>query len=165
MFKKGNKIGHRFTKKDAKEFGSLGGLKTKKIGQSFSDEERKKRGERMRKQNECNDYIRICRYCKKRFRGRISDKYCKKDCKESNMLMKRYNITVEDKRQLFQKQKGLCAICKKRKARDVDHCHQTNKVRGLLCRYCNTSLKFFDDKEIFLKMCTYANKFRKNEVK
>lgn len=45
--------------------------------------------------------------------------------------------------QLFEHQKGLCAICGqeeafKGKRLAVDHCHKTKKIRGLLCHRCNS---------------------------
>lgn len=47
-------------------------------------------------------------------------------------------------------QVGRCAICEKLLSQDtkhihVDHCHKTNKVRGLLCSNCNKGLGFFKD--------------------
>lgn len=62
---------------------------------------------------------------------------------------KKYGITTETYEKLLERQSGVCAICKM-KNRDnnrlsVDHCHKTNKVRGLLCRKCNIGIGFFDD--------------------
>lgn len=58
-----------------------------------------------------------------------------------------YGLTVEDYEQLLRAQGGVCAICAspepgmKNAARlYVDHCHNTSRVRGLLCRACNTML-------------------------
>jgi len=47
-------------------------------------------------------------------------------------------------------QVGRCAICEEILSQDtkhihVDHCHKTNKVRGLLCANCNKGLGFFKD--------------------
>jgi len=52
-------------------------------------------------------------------------------------------------------QKGKCAICKNPETKidpqlgrpcvlAVDHCHTTNKVRGLLCFRCNTNLGWYE---------------------
>lgn len=61
-----------------------------------------------------------------------------------------YGITVEDYKIMFNDQNGCCAICKRHQSElkrklHVDHCHITNKVRGLLCQRCNTVLGHADD--------------------
>lgn len=45
------------------------------------------------------------------------------------------------------KQYPYCAICCAPwvTSPNIDHCHQTNKVRGLLCKDCNTGLGHFKD--------------------
>ncbi len=53
---------------------------------------------------------------------------------------------------LFEVQHGKCAICNKtKKLLHVDHCHETGKVRGLLCYNCNNGLGRFKDNIEFLK--------------
>lgn len=56
--------------------------------------------------------------------------------------LKYYGITQEDFEALFKEQQGKCAICltESKKILNVDHCHTTGKVRGLLCFSCNTLL-------------------------
>ena len=67
----------------------------------------------------------------------------------NSTLKKKYGITLDDYNLMYKEQKGVCAICDleelsgKRLA--VDHCHETGKVRGLLCFACNTSLGKFND--------------------
>lgn len=60
-----------------------------------------------------------------------------------------YNMTVEQYDQMLEAQGGVCAICKKpcaSKSRlSVDHDHETNEVRGLLCANCNHGLGHFKD--------------------
>lgn len=65
-------------------------------------------------------------------------------------LRRKYGITREQYDKILNIQGGLCAICggfpvghtKKGKAVrfDVDHCHRTGIVRGLLCHPCNVML-------------------------
>jgi hypothetical protein len=66
----------------------------------------------------------------------------------------RYGISREEYVALRKKQKNKCAICgnaEQRKVRgkvtelSVDHCHNTGKVRALLCFSCNSGLGSFKD--------------------
>lgn len=57
---------------------------------------------------------------------------------------------------LFALQDGKCAICQRERLLDVDHDHATKRVRGLLCRLCNTALgKFDDDPALLLRAVKY----------
>ena len=70
-------------------------------------------------------------------------------------LRRYFNMTIADYRELLDKQGGVCAICKSSDpgckgetnelAFHVDHCHETNKIRGLLCGPCNRGLGYFKD--------------------
>lgn len=52
--------------------------------------------------------------------------------------LEKYGLTVEDYERMKRQQRGRCAICRKKSDRlDVDHCHRTGQVRGLLCVRCN----------------------------
>lgn len=53
-----------------------------------------------------------------------------------------YGITAEEYATLLAAQQGACAICKQKRSYrlNVDHCHSTGRVRGLLCRLCNGRL-------------------------
>lgn len=64
-------------------------------------------------------------------------------------LRKFYGMTIEEYDALLAAQGGVCAICLNPPTDDrqlvVDHDHETNEVRGLLCDGCNTGLgRFFD---------------------
>ena len=67
--------------------------------------------------------------------------------KERKYQMAQYGITVTEYRRLFALQNGRCAICNVNQESnlDVDHCHKTNKVRGLLCRKCNNAIGLLQD--------------------
>ncbi len=65
-------------------------------------------------------------------------------------VLKKYGLTVDDYNKMFANQDGCCAICKIHQSEikttfSVDHCHQTNKVRGLLCIKCNTAIGSLQD--------------------
>lgn len=66
-------------------------------------------------------------------------------------LRRTYNIDLCDYEQLLQQQGGKCALCfiPAEQARfgrlDVDHDHETGKIRGLLCNKCNRALGMLGD--------------------
>lgn len=70
-------------------------------------------------------------------------------------LRKKYNITIQDLRNMYEKQNHRCAICKIpeiecKQFLHVDHDHNTGKIRGLLCYGCNSGLGGFKDSPNFL---------------
>ncbi len=79
-----------------------------------------------------------------------------KDCKRDHwfnherwrMIWKLYALTKTAYLTMEDTQGGVCAICKEPCSRgvlSVDHDHTTGKVRGLLCRDCNSGLGSFRD--------------------
>ena len=69
-----------------------------------------------------------------------------------------YRLTEEQYNQLMIKQNGLCAICKQKNYMKgleiglcVDHCHNTGKVRGLLCHNCNVGIGNLKDNILTLE--------------
>lgn len=58
-------------------------------------------------------------------------------------------FTPEHYQHVLEEQAGLCAICcrvlEPGPNTHADHCHVTGKTRGVLCRWCNTGLGFFED--------------------
>ena len=71
-------------------------------------------------------------------------------------LKRRYGITAADFDRMFAEQGGLCAICEEAPAAHVDHCHETNRVRGLLCFNCNGALGQFRDRtDLMVKAVAY----------
>ena len=65
-------------------------------------------------------------------------------------MVRKYGLTMADFDALLEAQGGVCAICKGDRngpgARfHVDHCHNSNKIRGLLCGRCNTAIGLLQD--------------------
>lgn len=63
----------------------------------------------------------------------------------AHRLKHKYKMTQEEWDVLFTSQGNACAICKAEEPGTkyhwhTDHCHDTNKVRGILCHRCNSFL-------------------------
>tara|TARA_Y100000389_G_C17126597_1_gene348116 strand:- start:163 stop:534 length:372 start_codon:yes stop_codon:yes gene_type:complete len=78
-----------------------------------------------------------------------------------NELKRKYNITRDEYIGMFEQQNYACGICNMAikpftKFTHVDHCHSTDKVRGILCMNCNNGLgKFKDNKERMMQAVLY----------
>ena len=72
----------------------------------------------------------------------------------------RRGITKAQYDVVFETQRGLCAICQKppkdKQSLAMDHNHQTNEFRGLLCKECNRALGLFGDNiDVLTNAVTY----------
>ena len=68
--------------------------------------------------------------------------------------LRKLGITIDVYQLLLKYQNNQCSICTKRligKDRHLDHCHTTNKVRGLLCHTCNLALGLMKDNQQWLQ--------------
>lgn len=84
-----------------------------------------------------------CEVCGGEYSARSNrQKYCK-ECIPDQAARQRYNSYGVDQVMfdaMYFEQDGECAICEKAEACRVDHCHETGKVRALLCNKCNVAL-------------------------
>lgn len=85
--------------------------------------------------------------------------------KVKNLELKRsFGITLGQYNEMFSMQNGCCAVCNRHQsefklALAVDHCHMTQKIRGLLCMHCNQGLgQFQDSPNILLSAIQYLAK-------
>lgn len=81
----------------------------------------------------------------KKHRENNKDKY------KNFKLKEKYNISLDDYNILLMKQQYKCKICNKIEPLFVDHCHNTGKIRGLLCHFCNVMLGFSKEDISILK--------------
>lgn len=86
------------------------------------------------------------------------------DERDAKHIKRAYKLTLEKLHYIIRQQNHRCAICQidldslPQKAIHIDHCHKSGKVRGVLCRYCNTGLGFFkDDITALAKAIEYLN--------
>lgn len=121
---------------------------------------------------------RTCETCGKPFRTQVKrvvyggGRYCSKTCNAKyvkaqpkslkarrNNLKSKYGLTEWEYEELVTLQGGLCAICCREPTSKspkysklvVDHCHNTNRVRRLLCSQCNTMLGMARDDPSILR--------------
>lgn len=86
--------------------------------------------------------------------------------KRENEARRMYGIEPEQLRALEKKQKHQCAICKGKRTGPgnrlhIDHCHDSLKVRGLLCSKCNTMLGLAgEDATVLRNAIAYLAKHR-----
>lgn len=80
--------------------------------------------------------VRVCRTCRKEYN---------RQWYRRSQLPLRYGITAEQYDAMLFAQLGLCAVCRREPATDVDHDHETNAIRGLLCHKCNLGIGLFKD--------------------
>ncbi len=85
-----------------------------------------------------------------------------KDCPHFQLRVKMYHInktyglSEEDFVELMNEHKGCCAICgESLDVMNIDHCHETGRVRGLLCNNCNCALGLFKDNEDIVLSAAY----------
>ena len=90
-----------------------------------------------------------------------------KDRVRDRLYQKSYGITLDDYNALSESQNHVCAICETNKGKRrmaVDHCHDTGKIRGLLCKDCNTGIgNLNDDPNLLHKALEYLNAHRNLE--
>jgi len=75
-------------------------------------------------------------------------------------MKSRYGITPAKYASMLKHQQGCCKICAVQFSSEaspcIDHCHDTGKVRGLLCSRCNVGLGYFGDSpDILRRSITY----------
>lgn len=127
--------------------------------------------------------LKQCQEAAKRYREKnkqiIKEKYSesRKKYREQNVqsitigkIRWQFNISSQKAEELyFKKLDGICEICgqketltrnNKIRKLSIDHNHQTNKIRGLLCSKCNTLLGRAEDSIQILKQAIeYLEKY------
>lgn len=90
--------------------------------------------------------------------------------RREQQLQRKYGLTLNDYTAMEDAQNKRCAICgitveelivlRNVQYFDVDHCHITGAIRGLLCNHCNVGLgRFNDDPKTLTKAIEYLQNF------
>lgn len=85
-------------------------------------------------------------------------------------LKRKFGISVSDYESILKSQNDVCAICQEiNKCGDrlsVDHDHETNQIRGLLCHNCNNGLgRFKDNKDLLCIAANYLELHKQANIK
>jgi hypothetical protein len=97
----------------------------------------------------------------RRLRWKSDDEYRERQlagrrgkCKRWSSIKHSYGILQADYQALLDSQGGVCAICRRIPPDHlcIDHCHTTGRIRGLLCRKCNTGLGCYEDNPELMNM-------------
>jgi len=125
--------------------------------------------------NTCNEIKNITEFhldCSNSSGHRNKCKQCCKDYdatrkleRKNSYLKRTYGITHNHYLKMLEDQDGCCDACglpateEVHGVLDVDHCHETGNVRGLLCRHCNLALgNAREDINVLLGLIDYIKK-------
>jgi hypothetical protein len=87
--------------------------------------------------------------------GKASHSSMCRDCQNELRVERKFGVTYSEYKKILKTQDGCCANpgCRSatpgapgRKKFYIDHCHETGKIRGLLCHSCNLALGHVQDK-------------------
>lgn len=102
---------------------------------------------------------RAVRKYSKSAKGRAAKRRVDKKRSRRRILLKQYGLTPEAYNSMLIAQDNKCASCKEPERRlykgrihylSVDHDHETDAIRGLLCYGCNSALGFLHDKSEYV---------------
>lgn len=110
------------------------------------------------------NYNGMCVECK-----RNTDRSSNLKAGKRYRVKKEYGLSIEDVDNLYVIQDNKCAICNNVfnnvYKTQIDHCHKTGKVRGLLCINCNWLLgKSQDNPELLRQAANYLERVIKLNV-
>lgn len=137
------------------------GCRTEKPVSDFS-----KRGER----NGIPLYRSRCKACQaKQARGWYSRNTKRANANRRRLLLQEnFGLTPEEYDAMLESQGGVCATCGRPESAErdgkimrlaVDHCHETGRIRGLLCHACNRSIGLFgEDTDLMERAIAYLEK-------
>jgi len=110
------------------------------------------------------------RYCSRACNPAYARRYEPSEKHRRYRLMRNYGLSSAEFDRMETAQQNRCAICRSFPGNPhgvlfVDHCHLTDRVRGLLCNNCNTAIGLLrDDPVIAAKLAAYLLKHNPDEA-
>ena len=124
-----------------------------------------------------NKLVQPCRQCTNDLNNNITFLECHDRLKQlttdwnarnriRNRCRRYEDFSESDYKELFEIQRGRCAICKLVNDLHVDHDHKTGKVRGLLCGHCNRGIGcFFENQTYMINAADYVEAYQNMDRK
>jgi hypothetical protein len=95
---------------------------------------------------------------------KLPTKAAKRGYDREHNLRKKYRINHSQYEELLARQGGRCALCRSADPRakygrfHIDHCHVTDRIRGLLCAKCNMGLgSLGEDPRLLMRAIDYLD--------
>ncbi len=89
----------------------------------------------------------------------------RKELYKERHLQKTYGMSIQDLLDLMDEQDNKCAVCLRDfeelnpKNIHIDHCHNSEEIRGVLCNNCNMALGLLkDDTKVLQAAISYLEK-------
>jgi|SRR5579863_1485894 len=109
---------------------------------------------------------------KKNYKGEARERKAKRngqwyranrDLINAKFIAKKRGISLEKYYEIRDRQSNLCAICgqppRENERLFLDHCHETDQVREMLCNTCNAGIgQFYDNPELLEKAAAYLRR-------
>ena len=131
----------------------------KKTLQDFSRKRVSKDGYETQCRSCINTHVREDWYPKNRDK-RVEGCRKYKQNNKTKLLASRHNLPLSEVEEALKDSDGLCEICRKDTKLFLDHCHDSLKVRGLLCQNCNSALGFLgDSREVVLDLLSNIREY------
>lgn len=81
-----------------------------------------------------------------------------KECHAWDHKLRRYGVTREAYEEMYDKLDGVCPLCQTfYPMLCIDHDHETDEVRGLLCIGCNRTLGYVENEEWLVRALDYLD--------
>lgn len=115
---------------------------------------------RKRRPGQYYAWCRACMYAARKAKYKDPEWAKQWRAKKRQLKWAKFGFTQEEYDLLVKQQRGRCAICRRKPPRlFVDHDHETNTFRGLICPRCNSYLGYIkDDPESLRRAVVYLER-------
>jgi hypothetical protein len=110
-------------------------------------------------------YQKECKTCNRERKYKWHQTEQGKRSSANTKLKARFGITIDEYEAMYEQQGGKCLCCGDTESYlghrlAVDHCHETGKIRGLLCKSCNVGLgNLKENKQFISNLLKYVENY------